>query len=104
MQDTLGLSLKEIEGNIGWNIKETEVDFNLDRPLTQEELALTIKYCCHDVDATEKLSEIRRDYLRTKLNLGRRAGIDQTIALSSTNAKLTAMMLLKQMHQWALIC
>ena len=95
-----GLSLKAIEGHLGMSIEETEVDFNLDRPLTQEELALTIKYCCHDVDATEKLSDIRKDYLRTKLNLGRRAGIDQTIALSSTNAKLTAMMLGAVRKEW----
>lgn len=95
-----GLSLKAIEGHLGMSIEETEVDFNLDRPLTQEELALTIKYCCHDVDATEKLSDIRKDYLRTKLNLGRRANIDQVTALSSTNAKLTAMMLGAVRREW----
>ena len=88
-----GLSLKAIEGHLGMSIEETEVDFNLDRQLTQEELELTIKYCKHDVDATEKLSDIRKDYLRTKLNLGKRASIHPVTALSSTNAKLTAMML-----------
>lgn len=95
-----GLSLKAIEGHLGMSIEETEVDFNLDRPLTNEELELTIKYCIHDVDATEKLSEIRKDYLRTKLNLGKRAGIDQVIALSSTNAKLTATMLGAVRREW----
>ena len=89
----LAQSLKVIEGHLGMSIEETEVDFNLDRPLTQEELALTIKYCKHDVDATEELTTIRKDYLRTKLNLGKRANIDPVKALSSTNAKLTAMML-----------
>ncbi len=95
-----GLSLKAIEGHLGMSIEETEVDFNLDRPLTQEELSLTIKYCKHDVDATEKLCEIRKDYLRTKLNLGIRANIDQVKALSSTNAKLTAMMLGATRQEW----
>ena len=95
-----GLSLKAIEGHLGMSIEETEVDFNLDRPLTQEELALTIKYCKHDVDATEKLCEIRKDYLRTKLNLGTRANIDPVKALSSTNAKLTAMMLGAVRREW----
>ena len=95
-----GLSLKAIEGHLGMSIEETEVDFNLDRPLTQEELELTIKYCIHDVDATEKLCEIRKDYLRTKLNLGRRANIDQVTALSATNAKLTAMMLGAVRKEW----
>ena len=95
-----GLSLKAIEGHLGMSIEETEVDFNLDRPLTEEELALTIKYCKHDVDATEKLCEIRKDYLRTKLNLGTRANIDPVKALSSTNAKLTAMMLGAVKQEW----
>ena len=95
-----GLSLKAIEGHLGMSIEETEVDFDLDRPLTEEELALTIKYCKHDVDATEKLCEIRKDYLRTKHNLGRRADIDPVTALSSTNAKLTAMMLGAVRHEW----
>ena len=87
------LSLKAIEGHIGMDIEESEIDFNIDRPLTQEEVKQTIHYCKHDVDATEKLVELRRDYLITKLNLGQRASIEATKALSSTNAKLTAMML-----------
>ena len=95
-----GLSLKAIEGHLGMSIEETEVDFNLDRPLTKEELDLTIKYCKHDVDATEKLCEIRKDYLRTKLNLGKRASIDPVTALSATNAKLTAMMLGAVKREW----
>ena len=96
----MGLSLKAIEGHLGMSIEETEVDFNLDRPLTEEELALTIKYCKHDVDATEKLSDIRKDYLRTKLNLGKRANIDAVKSLSATNAKLTAMMLGAVRQEW----
>ena len=96
-----GLSLKAIEGHLGMSIEETEVDFNLDRPLTKEELALTLKYCIHDVDATEKLTEIRKDYLRTKLNLGTRADIDPVVAVSSTNAKLTAMMLGAVRKEWS---
>ena len=96
----MGLSLKAIEGHLGMSIEETEVDFNLDRPLTKEELALTLKYCIHDVDATEKLTEIRKDYIRTKMNLGTRANIDPVKAISSTNAKLTAMMLCAVRKEW----
>lgn len=87
------LSLKAIEGHIGMDIEESEIDFNIDRPLTQEELEQTIHYCKHDVDATEKLIDLRKDYLKTKLNLGQRANIDTVKAISSTNAKLTALML-----------
>ena len=34
----MGLSLKAIEGHLGMDICESEVDFNLDRQLTKEEL------------------------------------------------------------------
>ena len=88
-----GLSLKAIEGHMGMSIEETEVDFNLDRPLTREELELTTFYCKHDVDATEKLTELRKDYLKNKINLGRMAGLPEVKAMGMTNAKLTAAML-----------
>ena len=95
------LSLKAIEGHLGMDICESEVDFTLERQLTQEELEDTIKYCKHDVDATEKLIDIRKDYLKTKVNLGKRAGIPEVKALSSTNAKLTAMMLGAVKKEWS---
>ncbi len=88
-----GLSLKAIEGHLGLNIKETEVDFNLDRPLTSEEIAQTFKYCRSDVDATEAIVKIRKDYLQNKVNIGRLAGLDAPKAMSMTNAKLTAALL-----------
>lgn len=44
-------SLKTLEGFMGGNIKETDVDFNMHRPLTPEEIALTEKYCRADVEA-----------------------------------------------------
>lgn len=85
-----GLSLKAIEGHLGMSIQETTVDFNLDRPWTEEELAEMIYYCKHDVDATERLIEVRHEYLKTKINIGKMAGLDAAKALSMTNAKLTA--------------
>lgn len=94
-----GLSLKAIEGHLGMTIKESDILFDIDRPLTKEELEETIYYCKHDVDATEKLIDIRKDYLKTKLNLGKRAGIDPVTAMSATNAKLTAMMLKAKLVQ-----
>ena len=86
-----GLSLKAIEGHLGLSIEETEVDFNLERNLTPEELALTIKYCKHDVDCTEKLTDLRKGYLTNKIYLGRLKNTDDVKALSMTNAKLTAL-------------
>lgn len=93
-------SLKEVEGHLGMSIIESEVDFNIDEHLTKEELERTIHYCKKDVDATETLTDIRKDYLRTKLNLGKRANIDPVKALSSTNAKLTALMLGAVKKEW----
>lgn len=85
-----GLSLKAIEAHLGIDIEETSVDFNIDRPLTEEELEQTIFYCKYDVDATEKLFRLRGDYLQNKLTLGRAKGLDDPKALYMTNAKLTA--------------
>ena len=89
----MGLSLKAIEGHLGMDICETEVDFNLERPLTPEELESTIFYCKHDVDATEKIIDLRRNYLQNKINIGKLAGLDEVKAMSMTNAKLTAALL-----------
>lgn len=88
-----GLSLKAIEGHLGLNIKETETDFNIDRPLTPDELKRMFKYCRSDVDATEKVVKIRKDYLQNKINIGKLAGLPPEKAMSMTNAKLTAAML-----------
>jgi hypothetical protein len=89
----MGLSLKAIEGHLGMNICESEVDFTLDRPLTQEELESTIFYCKHDVDATEQIITLRKNYLQNKINIGKLAGLDEIKAMSMTNAKLTAALL-----------
>lgn len=44
--------LKSFEGFMGNNIKETSVPFDIDRKLTDEEIAETVKYCKHDVEQT----------------------------------------------------
>ena len=91
MDDTqVGTSLKHIEAHLGWNIEETQVDFNINRPLTQEEIESTIFYCKWDVKATAKLLTLRKGYLEAKLNVARAKGIPDTKALYMTNARLTA--------------
>lgn len=95
-----GLGLKSIEAHLGMDIKETQVDFNLDRRLTQEEIELTIKYCSYDVDATEKLFEIRASYRDNKLTLAAMAGIAPEKALRMTNATLTAKYLSAQRKEF----
>ena len=46
------ISLKTLEAFMGHSIKETSIPFNIDRPLTEEELRETVKYCRHDVEET----------------------------------------------------
>lgn len=55
-----GLSLKAIEGNMYLPIVESSVPFDIDRPLTPEELEEVIRYCKNDVDATVKLYQATR--------------------------------------------
>ena len=86
----VGLSLKAIEGHLGLPIRESNVDFNIDRPLTKEEIEETITYCKWEVDTTERLIDLRKDYLKNKEQVGKIAGVSEVKAMSMTNAKLTA--------------
>ena len=54
-QERHGVGLKTLEAFLGANIKETDVDFNIDRKLTTEELKLTEHYCRSDVENTIKV-------------------------------------------------
>lgn len=65
----LGVGLKSCEANLGMSIVETPIDFNLDRPLTKDELELLIKYCKTDVDSTERLFNMRIDYFQAKFEI-----------------------------------
>ena len=60
-------SLKLIEANMGDSIVESNVDFNIDRPLTDAERKETEFYCGNDVSATIKVYELReKGYFETK--------------------------------------
>lgn len=91
MDDTqTGTSLKHIEAHTFQNIEESEVDFDLKRPLTKEELEDTIRYCKWDVYQTAKHLSRRKDYLETKMEVGRSLGLPDKKSLYMTNARLTA--------------
>nr|DAQ52198.1 MAG TPA: DNA polymerase [Caudoviricetes sp.] len=91
-QDNRGFSLKEHSAFMGINIKETEVDFDLDRELTEEEQVLNELYCKNDVLATEKRFEQNIGMLVAKAAIALYFGLDK-MALSMTNANLTAELL-----------
>lgn len=61
--------LKQIEGFMGMDIQETEVDFDIDRPLTEAERELTIEYCKHDVLATIRVLEESMVEFRAYMNI-----------------------------------
>lgn len=92
----VGLSLKAIEAHLGIPIEETEVDFNIAHALSEEELKETIYYCKYDVDATEKLFDLRQAYLKNKVTLGRARNLTERQSMYMTNAKLTSVYLKAQ--------
>lgn len=61
--------LKTLEGFMGNDIKETSVPFDIDRKLTGEELAETIKYCRHDVEQTIEVFFARKDKFDAQMGL-----------------------------------
>lgn len=83
-------SLKEIEGNIGMDVEETNVSFDIDRPLTEEELQGAVHYCIHDVEATERLYRLRYDYIRTKKTLCEMADLSDAEMMKNTNARVVS--------------
>lgn len=85
----LGLSLKEIESNLGMSIEESNVSFDIDRKLTDKEIEETIFYCKHDVEATERLFRERYDYIKSKLLIINKFKLPIK-CISMSNAQLTA--------------
>ena len=85
-------SLKQLEGFMGNNMKETSVPFDIDRKLTSEEIQLTIKYCTHDVEQTMEV------FLRNKATFDAHVNLLKTFDLpinyiSKTQAQLSAIAL-----------
>ena len=59
--------LKSLEGFMGNDIRESQVDFNIDRKLTQAEIDETVKYCRHDVEQTIEVFLRRIDEFNTMM-------------------------------------
>lgn len=85
-------SLKTLEGFMGNDIRETEVDFNLQRKLTLQEIRQTIKYNIHDVEQTIEVFR-RNIYLyESQIQLIETFGMDIEL-IGATQAQLTARIL-----------
>ena len=93
----LGVSLKEIEGNLGMNIVECSVPFDKEC-LTETEKQEIIKYCFHDVYATTKLFNIRTDYFMAKFQIVKEFNLAK-LDVKKTRANLVALVLkAKRVH------
>ena len=89
-----GLSLKAVEGNLHLPIVESSIPFDIDRPLTPEELEEVIAYCKNDVDATCRLYQERKtDYIDSKILVSQMYGVPIEEGIGLTNAKLSARVL-----------
>ena len=84
-----GFSLKEHEGFMGLEIKETDVDFDNPDKLTEEELRLEIDYCWKDVDATELQFYNMIDPILAKAFICAMFGLDKR-SFNQTEANLVA--------------
>lgn len=62
-------SLKQLEGFMGDNIRETPIPFDIDRPLTKEEKLLVRQYNEHDVEETMKVFFERKNNFDAHLHL-----------------------------------
>lgn len=88
--------LKSFEGFMGNDIKETSVPFNIDRPLTKDEIAETVKYCKHDVEQTIQVFLRRKGDFEAHLGLVKLACEGKPLDLSlisKTKPQLSAIIL-----------
>jgi len=85
-------SLKQLEAFQGHNIHETGVDFNINRPLTDDEKRETEKYCINDVMETLNV------FAETKADFDALVGLIEMFnlpfsAISKTKAQVSAQIL-----------
>lgn len=84
--------LKQLEGFMGNNIKETSVPFNIDRPLTNEEITETIKYCKSDVENTMEVFMKRIEEFNSQMALIKAFNLNIKY-ISMTKPQLSAIIL-----------
>lgn len=82
-------SLKSFEGFMGNNIKETSVPFNIDRKLTEKEIAETVKYCKHDVEQTIEVFLKRTEEFNTMMYFIKHFNLSMD-SISKTKSQLAA--------------
>lgn len=94
------VGLKTLEGFMGSNIKETDVPFNIDRKLTQEEIDQTVYYCRHDVEETMKVFIQRKSEFDAQFGIVKAFDLPLS-CIGDTEARITARVLECQRHSWS---
>lgn len=82
-------SLKTLEGFMGNDIRETEVDFNLPRKLKKPEMIQTVKYCQHDVEQTIEVFRRKKEVFESQIQLIETFDLPKYM-IGLTQAQLTA--------------
>lgn len=86
-------SLKELEGNLGLNITETTIPFDLPTKWNKQEYEEVLYYCTCDVEALFPIFEMLRKRFVSKFVIAKIGKMDYEYALSLTDANLTAKLL-----------
>lgn len=86
------VSLKTLEAFMGNNIKESDVPFDIDRPLTREEIEETVKYCRTDVEQTVEVFLQRKNEFDSQMALIKEFQLPLSY-IGKTQAQLAAIIL-----------
>lgn len=86
------VGLKELEYHMGDSIVECDVDFDLDRPLTNDEIVEVVKYCKNDVEALMKTFLIEKRKFDAHMGLVKMYNLPINL-IDTTDAKLTSKVL-----------
>lgn len=84
--------LKQLEGFMGNDIRETTVDFNINRKLTPKEIEEVFFYCNHDVEQTMKVFINRKEEFDSQMNLIKTFKLPLKY-INKTKAQLSAIIL-----------
>lgn len=90
-----GKSLKQLESYLGVNIHETDVSFDIKRPLTEDEKRLNREYCKDDVYNTALVFQHTQDDFKAHMGLCQLAG-EPISSMAKTKAQLSAKILKAQ--------
>lgn len=92
------VGLKELEYHMGDSIVECDVNFDLDRPLTDEEIKTVVMYCKNDVEALMKTFLIEKKKFDAHMGLVKMYKLPINF-IEKTDAQLTAKVLrAKRVH------